>query len=249
MTGLPGLNVIITGAGTGIGQALAIGFVRKGASVHAIGRNAQGLAQTRAMASGTGSLATHECDVSDAAGVEHLFGEIVRQEGGVDLLVNNAAVFPRIPFAQFDAEAWRSGVSTNLDGVAYCCRAAIRTFPAGRRAVIINVGTFAHLAPEPGAALYCATKAGVSALTRAIAVDLRAAGSPLVVNEWVPGIYRTRMSADAGEDPGLAFDRLLAVWRASANGPGGRLFQRDHEVLPARSLRQRVLARLRLKRS
>jgi NAD(P)-dependent dehydrogenase (short-subunit alcohol dehydrogenase family) len=155
-------------------------------------------------------------------------------------LINNAAVYPHQMLSETTPEEWAAGVATNLSGVAYGCRAALRTFPARRPAVILNVGSFAYLGPEPLSTLYCTTKAAVSAFTRAVAVELASVGSFLIVNEWVPGVYRTRMSGNTGDDPALAFERLLAAWELSKTGPGGRTFERGNEVLPPRSLRSRL---------
>jgi NAD(P)-dependent dehydrogenase (short-subunit alcohol dehydrogenase family) len=244
MVELAGQTVVITGAGAGIGQALATGFVGNGAHVVAIGRSAPGLEQTRNLCVGSGSLETHLGDVADADTLEQVFARVVRERTGIDLLLNNAAVYPRLLLSDTTAEAWTRGVATNLSGVAYGCRAAVRTFPPDRAAVIFNVGTFAHLGPEPASTLYCATKAGVSAFTRALAVELAAAGSALIVNEWIPGMYRTQMSGNRGDDPALAFERLLRVWQLSRQGRGGRAFCEAKEVLPPRSLRSRIKSRL-----
>lgn len=241
---IPGQTVVITGAGAGIGRALAIAFVTRGAHVVAIGRSAEGLEETRRLSSGPGTFEQHVVDVTEAAALEDALSTAVSQRGGIDLLINNAAVQPRESLREMSVAAWSDGVATNLSGVAYGCRAAIRVLPPDRAAVILNVGTFAYLGPEPGSTLYCSTKAAVSAFTRALAVELAAAGSKLIVNEWIPGHYRTRMSLNTGEDPSLAFDRLLAVWQASKQGAGGRTFAEAAEVLPPRSLRSRIKSML-----
>jgi|SRR5579862_2944551 len=240
MLDIPGKTVVITGAGAGIGRAVAIGFVSRGAHVVAIGRNAERLEETRQMCSGPGTFEQHVADVSDAAALQRVLSTVVSQRGGIDLLINNAAVQPREPLSEMSVAAWTDGVATNLSGVAYGCRAAIHALPPGSAAVILNVGTFAYLGPEPGSTLYCSTKAAVSAFTRALAVELAAAGSKLIVNEWIPGRYRTRMSLNTGEEPALAFERLLAVWEASRQGAGGRTFAEAAEVLPPRPLRSRI---------
>ncbi len=240
MPDVAGQTVIITGAGAGIGRALAIGFVGRGAHVVAVGRSAQGLEETRQLCRGPGTFASHVVDVTDAPELERLFRSVMSERGQVDLLVNNAAVYPRETLHEMSTATWTHGVATNLNGVAYGCRAAIRAFPQDRKLVIFNVGSFAHLGPEPASTLYCATKAAVGAFTRALAVELAAAKSQLIVNEWIPGVYRTRMSRYTGEDPAVAFERLLVAWEASKQGPGGRTFAGNREVLPLRSLRSRV---------
>jgi NAD(P)-dependent dehydrogenase (short-subunit alcohol dehydrogenase family) len=240
MPDLAGQTVVITGAGAGIGRALAVGFVGRGAHVVAISRSAQGLEETRQLCSGPGSFESHVADVTDAPELERLFRNVVSERGGIDLLVNNAAVYPREALHQMSVATWSEGVATNLNGVAHGCRAAIRAFPLKRAAVILNVGSFAHLGPEPASTLYCATKAAVGAFTRALAVELAAERSRLIVNEWIPGRYRTRMGVSTGDDPALAFERLLSTWQASKMGPGGRTFAGNREVLPPRSLRSRI---------
>jgi NAD(P)-dependent dehydrogenase (short-subunit alcohol dehydrogenase family) len=237
-------TIIITGAGAGIGRALAVGFVGGGAHVVAVGRTAQGLEESRALCTGPGSVDCATLDVTDAAALEQLFGRIVAQRGAVDLLINGAAVYPHQVLGEMTAADWASGVATNLNGVVFGCRAAVRTFPAGRPAVVFNVGSFAYLGPDSGSTLYCTTKAGVSFFTRALAVELASSGSSLIVNEWVPGIYRTQMSGNTGEDPAVAFGRLLTAWELSKQGKGGRTFQGDQEIVPARSLRSRLKSML-----
>ena len=239
-----GQTIIITGAGAGIGRALAAGFVGRGAHVVAISRSAPGLEETRHRCAGPGTIECHVVDVSDAVAVEQLFSNVVRERGGVDLLINNAAVYPHQVLSEMTPPEWTAGVATNLGGVVFGCRAAVRTFPAGRRAVILNVGSFAHLGPDKGSSLYCTTKAAVSAFTRAIAAELSTLGSSLIVNEWIPGVFRTQMSGNTGEDPGVAFERLLTVCELSKLGVGGRTFVGDAEHLPPRSLKSRVKSRL-----
>ena len=240
-----GQTIIITGAGAGLGRALTIGFAARGAHVVAIGRSAPGLEETRQLCAGPGIVESQTVNVTDAVALERLFGQTVAQRGGVDLLINGAAVYPHQTLSETTPDEWASGVAINLSGVVYGCRAAVRTFPPDRQAIIFNVGSFAHLAPDLGSTLYCTTKAAVSAFTRALAVELATAGSSLIVNEWVPGIFRTRMSGNTGEDPSLAFERLLTAWELSKVGKGGRTFEGNRENLPRRTLRSRLKSLLR----
>jgi NAD(P)-dependent dehydrogenase (short-subunit alcohol dehydrogenase family) len=233
-------TIIITGAGAGIGRALAVGFTGRGAHVVAVGRSAAGLDQTKALCKSAGNVESHVLDVTDAAALEQLFAQIVRQRGGVDLLINNAAVYPHQLLGKMSAEEWSAGIATNLNGVVYGCRAAILTFPAARPAVVFNVGSFAYLGPDAGSTLYCTSKAAVGFFTRALAVELASSASPLIVNEWIPGVYRTQMSGNTGDDPTMAFERCVRAWELSKTGPGGRTFSGDQEVLPPRSKLSRL---------
>lgn len=233
-------TVAITGAGAGIGRALTIAFVDHGAHVIAISHGAEGLERTRQLCTGPGSIDCQLLDVADGTRLEELFVRVVRERGGIDVIINNAAVYPRSPLGDMTPEQWATGVATNLNGVAYGCRAAVRVLPHDRVTMIMNVGSFAFRGPEPASTLYCATKAAVEAFTRALAVELAAVNSKLIVNHWVPGVYRTRMSGNTGDDPRVAYDRLREVLRLSQGGPGGRTFAGDSELLPPRSLRSRL---------
>jgi NAD(P)-dependent dehydrogenase (short-subunit alcohol dehydrogenase family) len=233
-------TVILTGAGAGIGRALTIGFSGRGAHVVAVSRTAPGLQETKRLCTGPGTVEIHTLDVTDSVALEQLFGRVVNERGGVDLLINGAAVYPHQVLGKMTPHEWTVGVATNLNGVVYGCRAAVLTFPPSRPAVIFNVGSFAYLGPDAGSTLYCTTKAAVGAFTRALAVELASTGSPLIVNEWIPGIYRTQMSGNTGEDPSVAFVRCERAWELSKAGAGGRTFGGDAEVLPPRSLRSRL---------
>jgi NAD(P)-dependent dehydrogenase (short-subunit alcohol dehydrogenase family) len=245
MSEFAGQTIIITGAGAGIGRALAIGSVGRGAHVVGISRSTPGLEETRDQCAGPGTIECHTIDVSNAAALEHLFGRIVGERRAVALLINNAAVYPHQDLAEMTSEEWNRGVETNLGGVVFGCRAAVRVFPPDRPAVVLNVGSFAYLGPDRGSTLYCTTKGAVSAFTRAIAAELASMGSTLIINEWIPGTFRTQMSGNTGDDPSVAFDRLATVWKLSGRGPGGRTFAGDVEHLPPRSLKSRVKSRLK----
>jgi NAD(P)-dependent dehydrogenase (short-subunit alcohol dehydrogenase family) len=245
MSEFTGRTIIITGAGAGIGRALAVGSVSRGAHVVAASRSTRGLEETRDRTAGPGTIECHTIDVTDAVALEQLFVRVVRERGAVDLLINNAAVYPHKDLGDMTPQEWAQGVETNLGGVVFGCRAAVRTFPAGRPAVVLNVGSFAYLGPDRGSTLYCTTKGAVSAFTRAIAAEIAAMGSSLIVNEWVPGTFRTEMSGNTGDDPSVAFERMEKVWLLSKLGAGGRTFAGDTEYLPQRSLRSRVKSRLK----
>jgi NAD(P)-dependent dehydrogenase (short-subunit alcohol dehydrogenase family) len=246
MSEFTGQTIIITGAGAGVGRALAIGSVGRSAHVVAVSRSTRGLIETRDRCTGPGTIECHAMDVANADALEQLFSRIVRERGAVDLLINNAAVYPHQDLAEMTPQEWNQGVETNLGGVVFGCRAAVRTFPAGRPAVVLNVGSFAYLGPDRGSTLYCTTKGAVNAFTRAIAAELISLGSTLIVNEWVPGTFRTQMSGNTGDDPSVAFARMETVWRLSKLGTGGRTFAGDAEYLPPRSFRSRVKSRLKL---
>ncbi len=242
---LSGKTVIVTGAGSGIGRSVAREFAGRGAYVVAVGRNPQQLEETVRSCTRPGNIVLRSADVGDPQAVEDVIQSAVRERGGIDFLLNNAAVYPRAALVDMTSEEWVRAVNTNLNGTALVCRAAIRALAPHARSVILNLGSSAFLGPLPDSTAYCATKAGVAAFTLALAVELRARGSAIIVNEWRPENYRTRMSPDSGLDPALAGQSALQVWAKSLDGAGGRIFAGRDEWVPHVSRVRRIKTAMR----
>jgi NAD(P)-dependent dehydrogenase (short-subunit alcohol dehydrogenase family) len=169
---------IVTGAGTGIGKAVATALLEQGWNTVFTGRRteildaaiaAAGNAKARALAVG--------CDVSRPEQVDALFARTVEEFGRVDLLFNNAGTsYKSTLIDEIPVEAWQSVVNANLTGSFLCARAAFgqmrRQSPQGGR--IINNGSISAYAPRPGSVPYTATKHGITGLTRTLALDGRA---------------------------------------------------------------------------
>ncbi|AWN44601.1 SDR family oxidoreductase [Methylobacterium durans] len=166
---------IVTGAGSGIGRAVALGLGRAGYALALAGRRRDPLESLAAeIGADALPLAT---DVTDPDSVDRLFAETVRAFGRVDVLFNNAGVFtPAVAIDAVSLEDWRASVDTNLTGAFLCTRAAFRTMkaqdPRGGR--IINNGSIAAQVPRPNSAPYAATKHAITGLTRATSLDGRA---------------------------------------------------------------------------
>jgi NAD(P)-dependent dehydrogenase (short-subunit alcohol dehydrogenase family) len=168
---------LVTGAGSGIGRAVAVGLAADGFSMVLAGRRLGALADTAALTSSE-SL-THPADVGDVASVDALFAAIDERFGRLDLLFNNAGVgAPAVPMDELSFEDWRRAVDTNLTGSFLCAQRAMRMMkrqvPAGGR--IINNGSISAHTPRPHSAPYTATKHAVTGLTKSIALDGRAHG-------------------------------------------------------------------------
>jgi NAD(P)-dependent dehydrogenase (short-subunit alcohol dehydrogenase family) len=213
--------VIITGAGSGVGRGLAAGFCRDGAHVIGFGRTRTDLDET-AERHGRGRMRAVVGDVASADDVERLFAEVEAEHGGVDVLVNNAAVYPRVSFLESSMEDFERDLKINVMGVARTCRRALPGMLARGHGRVINVGSFAFKAPIPRSALYSASKGAVDALTRAIAADV--SHPDVLVNQLMPGIYRTRMTPDQGDDPMNAYPHARALALLPRGGAHGATF-------------------------
>ena len=166
---------LVTGAGSGIGAAVAVALADDGWTVVLAGRRLETLEATAATA-GNGAIPI-TCDVTDPASVGSLFAEIDERYGRLDLLFNNAGVgAPAIPLEELTVEQWRSVVDTNLTGAFLCTQEAFRLMkrqvPRGGR--IINNGSISATTPRPLSAPYTATKHAITGLTKSTALDGRA---------------------------------------------------------------------------
>ena len=168
---------MVTGAGSGIGQATALALLREGYSVVLAGRRADALKQTAAEAGPAGSRALAvPTDVSDPASVRALFDQTKAAFGRLDLLFNNAGVgAPPVPLEDLAFEKWRQVIDVNLTGAFLCTQGAFRMMkgqtPRGGR--IINNGSLSAHVPRPNSAPYTAAKHAITGLTRSAALDGR----------------------------------------------------------------------------
>ena len=175
-----GLNkvALVTGAGTGIGKAAAKALLKGGFRVVLSGRNPEKLNTAIQDIGGTNqNCLAVACDVGNPTQVKHLFAEIQKQFGRIDVLFNNAGMgAPAIPMEDLSYEQWMNVVNANLCGAFLCSQEAIRMMkaqsPQGGR--IINNGSISAHAPRPMSAPYTATKHAMTGLTKSIALDGRA---------------------------------------------------------------------------
>ncbi|MDO9135525.1 SDR family oxidoreductase [Hydrogenophaga sp.] len=168
---------LVTGAGTGIGRAVALGLLQDGFHVVLTGRRPEPLAEVAAIAEAAGQNALAiPADVRDEHSVQALFDEIEKRYGRLDVLFNNAGVnAPAVPMDELSVAQWRDVIDTNVTGVFLCARAAFglmrRQTPQGGR--IINNGSISAHAPRPFSSPYTASKHAVLGLTKTIALDGR----------------------------------------------------------------------------
>lgn len=172
-----GKVAIITGAGSGVGRAVAIAFLKDGYNVVLAGRRKDALEETiRLAGAGAGQALAVPTDVTDPQSVKALFAACKERFGRLDVLFNNAGVSaPGVPLEELTYEQWQKVVDTNLTGPFLCTQEAFRIMkdqnPRGGR--IINNGSVSAYAPRPNSAPYTATKHAISGLTRSTSLDGR----------------------------------------------------------------------------
>ena len=203
--GLEGAVVLVTGASSGIGAAVADACAAAGATVVTASRRPAG-------------HEWHELDVRDAAAVDALIADVVGRHGRLDGVVNNAGVQVEKSIADSTDADYDVVMDVNVRGVFNVARAAVRAMRDGDGGMIVNVGSIAATHADHGMALYNASKGAVQALTRAIATDHGRDGVRCVA--VAPGWIMTEM-ADAAFD--LADDPAAARAEAVAKHPVGRM--------------------------
>ena len=195
--------VLVTGAAHGIGRAIALRFGSEGAQVIVNDVNAQGTEDTvRAIISNGGLALAGVADVSDKSQVDRLFDTVLERFGRVDVLVNNAGLINvERHFLEGDEAWWDRVLAVNLKSVFLCSFRAAQVMARRRQGVIINMSSGGATRSHRGMAAYDASKGGIEALTRAMALDLAPYG--IRVNALVPGSIDTQgMSPEIKQERG-----------------------------------------------
>ncbi|MCA0434620.1 MAG: L-iditol 2-dehydrogenase [Proteobacteria bacterium] len=198
---------IITGGASGIGAALAAGYAREGARVCVADIDFE-LAQKTAAAIGLGAFAVR-LDVTQRASIDTCIAAVEAQAGGIDILVNNAAVFDMGPLTEISEASYERVFAINVKGVLFMMQAAARAMiRQGKGGKIINFASQAGRRGEPLVAVYCASKAAVISLTQSAGLALIKHG--INVNGIAPGVVDTPM-----------WDQVDALFAEFENRPRG----------------------------
>ncbi len=232
-------TIVVTGAGSGIGRAFAIGFCADGGTVVGIGRSEANLKETARLCPES-RMHFVVGDIGCEDDVRRLFAEAQRLHGKVDVLVNNAAQYPKLGFLQMSMEEWNEVIRTNVMGMAMCCHAALPGMLERGFGRIVNVGTFAWMGPIANSSAYSASKAAVRPLTKALVAEIDRGRYPdVLINELIPGVVRSGMS-DAGEDPADIYPHVRVVASLPRGGPTGETFLQSSPHVENHGLRARV---------
>jgi NAD(P)-dependent dehydrogenase (short-subunit alcohol dehydrogenase family) len=225
--GFSGLSAVVTGAGQGIGAAIAKGLARRGAHVVLNGRRRATLeAVCLEIADQGGSADWRVGDVTDLQHLEELMALAAGSDGILDILVNNAGIAgPTAPLADVTLEEWNETIAINLTGVFLACKAALPYLQRGEHGKIVNIGSVTGKQPLPNRSPYAAAKLGVVGLTRTLAHEVGPSGvsvnliSPWLVDNDRLGDVLVSMSKERGMSPdelraemtqGTAFKRAVS---------------------------------------
>lgn len=241
--------VVLTGAGVGLGRAMASELTAKGRLVAGFARTAASLEETRSLCARPELFLPVACDVADEAAVRAAFAQVRSVAGPVARLINNAAVYPRGDLLTEPPSRFMDCVAVNLGGMVNCSVIALADMTASGRGRILNVSTFADLAPLPGSAAYSVSKGAARIFTRALIADVCDRFPRIVVNDWMPGQLATRMGLADGLDPAVSARWGVALALDDDTSLTGSIFERDAEQLPPKSLKRRLVERVTLQRS
>ncbi len=199
MSQLANQIAVVTGAGRGIGRAVALKFAAEGADVVCVSRTAENSEKVAGEIRALGRKAwAHAVDVSDAAGVAAAGEKILAECGRVDILVNNAGVTRDGLLMRMSDADWDTVLDTNLKGAFLFTKAFARAFIKQRSGRIINIASVIGLIGNAGQTNYSASKAGLIGFTKATAKELASRG--ITVNALAPGFIETDMTAALKDD-------------------------------------------------
>ena len=204
---------LVTGAGRGIGAAVAVRLARAGFQVIGVARSRD---QLDSVAATTG-LVPSVCDLEDAAAVEVAIADVLSRFGRVDVLVNNAGIVVRHPVDVHPVDAWDRVQSVYLRAPFQLARACLPAMRAARAGRIINVSSISGTLGTPGLSAYCASKWGLIGFTKALAEEVKREG--VVVTAVCPGSVDTEMLKGSGYAPDMTPDDVAAVVEFLVHAP------------------------------
>jgi NAD(P)-dependent dehydrogenase (short-subunit alcohol dehydrogenase family) len=228
---LTGQVALITGAGSGFGEAIATGFAAFGCDIVAADVNLESARCTASKVEAKGRRAMAlRIDVGKPEEIREGFRQAAERFERLDILVNSAGVSPHEPAEETKVETWDWAIDINLRGAFLCCQEAGRLMLRSGRGSIINISSIAAHGGFPrGVAIYCASKGGMEAFTRQLAIEWAASG--IRVNAIAPCQFLTPGLRGVMDDPQFDPKKLMQTWKE--NIPMGRVGEAWEIIGPA----------------
>ncbi len=191
-------RILITGAASGMGAAIARQFAAEGAALALLDRNAAGASEVAATLGENLGATSYGCDVADRDAVNQVVAQAGAALGGIDGVVNAAGILDITAIDDLDPASWDRMLAVNLTGPFNVVKAALPFLRQADMATIVNIASVSALMPMAGTAGYSASKAGLAMFTKAIAFDL---GPRIRANTICPGVIKTEMTRYLWENP------------------------------------------------
>ncbi len=211
--------MLVTGAGAGIGRAIATAFVQAGAQVMANGLHATITEEAAKLLRPVAEdrIATYIADVSSKSDIDAMVAETIRRFGQIDILVNNAAIFANTPVVEMSVDEWDALIKTYLRGPFLLCQAvACQMIERGEGGKIINITSSAHKSARRGASHYCSSKAALAMFTKVLALEL--AEHRINVNSVSPGLIEVERMQSPSNDFAKYLNALVKMIPLSRMG-------------------------------
>ena len=237
---------IVTGAGSGLGRALAHKLAKQGMTVALLGRQEGALKESACTDSQR--LIPCVCDVADPRAVQATIEKFAKAHGKPRLLINNAAIYPRRDILEMPEDAFMQTMNINLGGVVNGVQAVLPHMIADGIGRILNVATFADMSPLPMSAEYSTSKGAARIFTRALIADIGDRFPDIVIGDWMPGMLATQMGIEDGLPPETAAGWGAALALMHDPALTGTTFEMDREILSGSGLKRNLKAVLTLSR-
>lgn len=238
-------TALVTGAGSGVGRAVALALAQDGYRVIGTGRSESTLKETAELDQ-SGRFSWRIQDVANAEQTDKLVASLLQEFGAIDILFNNAAVYPVEWFLDQTSEQWNQVIAINVMGPANCIRAVLPGMLEQGYGRIISMGSYADRKPITTSSAYSVSKGAMHALTKAVAAEINpATHANVLINELIPGAVNTSMSGFTGRQPKEIYPWVKQIIDLPVGGYSGQTLNQGRWEVPQPGLKQKIKKKLK----